>query len=138
MYGYSQYSYCNTIFLLNATTGVVTSILNMVRCLVFYYYAIRDLKPSLITLIFFEIIAVISGIISWQNMWSLIPIIVSVIYTYGLWQDDVRIIKITTGMAGLGWSIYNIAVKAYVGVIQQTSQLISSIIALYREKNNKQ
>ncbi len=125
-------------FLLNALTGAIISILNTIRCLVFYFYKKKDMKPSLIVLIIFEVIAVISGIVSWQDMWSLIPIIVTVIYTYGLWQDNVKVIRITTGIVGAGWAIYNVVVKAFVGALQEIAQLISAIISLYRGKKEKQ
>ena len=121
-------------FLLNAITGGVISILNTIRCIVFYSYKKKDMKPSLIILLTFEIIAIVSGIISWQNIWSIIPIIVTVIYTYGLWQDDIKIIRITTGLVGFGWAIYDIIVRAYVGALQETSQLISAIISLIMNK----
>lgn len=124
-------------FLLNAITGGVISILNTIRCIVFYYYKKKDKKPSLVILLVFEVIAIISGITSWQNIWSLIPVLVTIIYTYGLWQDNVNIIRITTGIAGLGWAIYNIIVMAYVGAIQEIAQLISSIISLVRRQDNK-
>ena len=124
-------------FLLNALTGAVISILNTIRCIVFYMYKKKDLKPSLIVLLIFEIIAVISGAFSWQNIWSIIPIIVTVIYTYGLWQDNITVIRITTGIVGFGWAVYDLIVKAFVGAIQETSQLISAIISLYRGKKEK-
>ena len=70
-------------------------------------------------------------------MWSIIPIVVTIVYTYGLWQDDMKVIRITTAIAGFGWGIYNIVVMAYVGAIQSISQLISSIIAIFRNDKNK-
>lgn len=124
-------------FLLNALTGAVIAIINTIRCFVFYYYKKKDLKPSLIILIVFEVIAVISGVITWQNMWSLIPTIVTLIYTYGLWQDNIKVIRITTIIVGFGWATYDVVVRAYVGALQETSQLISAIIALYRSKNKE-
>lgn len=124
-------------FLLSALTGAVISVINAIRCFIFYLYKKKKMKPSIIVLIVFEIVAIISGIISWQNIWSVIPIIVTVIYTYGLWQDDVTVIRITTGIVGFGWAIYNLVVMAYVGALQETSQLISAIIALYRNKDKK-
>lgn len=122
-------------FLLNALTGAIISIINTIRCIIFYYYKRKYKKPSLLVLIIFEIIAIVSGITSWQNIWSIIPIVVTVVYTYGLWQDNVTVIRITTGIAGFGWSVYDIIVKAYVGAIQEISQLISAIISIVR--NNK-
>lgn len=121
-------------FLLNAITGAVVSIINTIRCIIFYYYKKKDIKPSIIILLIFEIIAVVSGIMSWQNIWSIIPIIVTVIYTYGLWQDNVKVIRIATGIAGFGWAIYDVIVMAYVGAVQEASQLISAIIALFRNR----
>ena len=121
-------------FLLGAITGAVVSILNTIRCLVFYFYKKKDLKPSIVVLLIFELIAIISGALSWQNMWSLIPIIVTIIYTYGLWQDNVKVIRRASGIVGFGWAIYDLVVMAYVGAIQETSQLISAIVALYRNR----
>lgn len=124
-------------FLLGALTGAVVSVLNTIRCLVFYFYKKKDLKPSIVILLVFEAIAIISGAFSWQNMWSLIPIVVTVIYTYGLWQDNVKVIRIASGVVGFGWAIYDLVVMAYVGALQETSQLVSAIVALYRNRKTE-
>lgn len=124
-------------FLLGALTGAVISILNTIRDLVFYFFKKKDMKPSFIVLLIFEIIAIISGVISWQNNWSLIPIIVTIIYTYGLWQDNIKVIRISTVIIGFGWAVYDIVVRAYVGALQVASQGISAVIALYINRNKK-
>ena len=121
-------------FLLNAMTGAIISIINTIRCIIFYYYKKKDKKPSLMILLIFEIVAIVSGMMSWQNMWSVIPIIVTVIYTYGLWQDNVKVIRVTTAIVGLGWAIYDIIVMAFVGAIQEISQFVSAMIALIKNK----
>ena len=124
-------------FLLNAITGGVVSIINTIRGLVYYYYKKKDMKPSLTILFIFEIVAIFSGIISWQSIWSIIPITATVIYTYALWQDNVTVIRIATGLVGFEWAIYDLIVKAYVGAVQETSQLISAIISLIRNRKVK-
>lgn len=124
-------------FLLNAITGGIISIINAIRCIIFYYYKKKDKKPSLAILILFEIIAIVSGMMSWQNIWSILPIMVTIIYTYGLWQDNVTIIRVTTGIAGLGWAIYDLIVMAYVGAIQEFSQLVSAIVSLVRNDSKE-
>lgn len=124
-------------FLLSSYTGFIVSIINAIRCLVFYGYKRRGVAPSILVLIFFETLCIISGIFSWKNIGDIIPIIVTLIYTYGLWQDNVKIIKITTGIAGFGWAIYDIIVMAYVGALQEILQLVSAIIAIVRERNSK-
>lgn len=124
-------------FLLSAYTGFMVSIINAIRCVIFYYYKKKDIQPSIVILIIFEVLCIISGIFSWKSIEDIIPIIVTLIYTYGLWQDNVKVIKITTGIAGFGWAIYNTIVMAYVGALQEILQLVSAIIAIVRERNSK-
>ena len=128
LFGIAQY------FLLNAITAAVVYIISTIRCIVFYYYEKKDLKPSLIVLMIFEVLAIICGALSWQNMWSIIPIIVTVVFTYGLWQKNLRVTRISTAITGFGWVFYNIIVMAYVGALFDGALAISSIIALIRNK----
>ena len=122
-------------FLLNAITGGIMSIINAVRCFVFYIYNKNNLKPSLIILFLFETIAIVSGIISWQNIFSIIPIILATFYTYALWQDNVKLLRISTAIVGSGWAIYDLIVAAYTGVIQEVSQFISALVAIFKNKD---
>ena len=119
-------------FLLNAITGGIISLINVIRCIVFYLFKKENKKPSVFVLLIFETIAIVSGIISWQNVWSILPIIATLTYTYGIWQDDVLKIKYISAITGFEWSIYDIIVRAYVGVIQGIIQMISAIVAIIR------
>lgn len=121
-------------FLLNALTGGVVSIINVIRCIIFYYYKKKNMKPSVVFLGIFVIIAIVSGILTWQSVLSIIPIIAAIIFTYGLWQDNITITRICTGITAGNWTIYNIIVKAYAGAIQSIAECISSIIAIIRNK----
>lgn len=94
-------------------------------------------KPSLLVLLIFEVIVIVSGIISWQNIWSILPIIATATYTYGIWQDDVLKIKYISAIIGFEWSIYDIIVRAYVSFVQGIIQIISAIVAIIRYKSPK-
>lgn len=122
-------------FLLDALTGGVVSIINVIRCIIFYFYKKKNMKPSIIFLVVFIITAVVSGILTWQNIFSIIPIISAIVFTYGLWQDDIRITRICTAITAGNWSIYNIIVKAYAGAIQSVAECTSAIIAIIRYRN---
>ena len=124
-------------FLLNAITGGIISIINVVRCIIFYLFKVENKEPSKIVLLAFEAIVIIYGIISWQNIWSILPIIATLTYNYGAWQNDILKIKYISAIIGFEWSIYDIAVKAYVGFIQGVILVISSIIAIIRYKKLK-
>lgn len=124
-------------FLLSAITGAVLSLINGLRCFVFYLIKKKGKKPSIYTLIIFEIISVAGGIFTWQSAWSLIPIFVSMLFTFCMWQDNVQLIRIGSGVAGIGWTIYNIIVQAYIGAFQQFCQFISAGISFIREKRHR-
>lgn len=121
-------------FLLNALTGGVVAVINVIRCLIFYYYKKKDKKPSVIFLSIFIVIAIISGILTWQNVFSIIPIIATIVFTYGLWQDNVKITRICTAITAGNWTIYNVIVKAYAGALQSLAECISAIIAMIRNR----
>lgn len=125
-------------FLLNAMTGGVIAIINTIRCIIFYYYKKKDKKPSITFLVIFIVVAITSGILTWQNAFSIIPIISGILFTYGLWQDNVKITKICTAIVAGNSILYNIVVKAYVGAAQSFAEFISAIIAIIRYKNQKE
>ena len=122
-------------FLLDAVTGGVVSIINIIRCWIFYIYKKKNMKPSVAFLVIFILVAIASGIWTWQNIFSVIPIIAAIVFTYGLWQDNVKITKICTAITSGNWGIYNLIVKAYVGALQSLAEFTSSIIAIVREKS---
>lgn len=122
-------------FLLDALTGGVVAIINVIRCIIFYFYKKKNMKPSIVFLGVFIIVAVVSGILTWQSIYSIIPIIAAIVFTYGLWQDNIKITRICTAITAGNWSIYNIIVKAYAGAIQSVAECISAIIAMIRHRN---
>lgn len=121
-------------FLLNALTGAVVAVINVIRCIIFYYYKKKNKKPSIIFLTIFIIVAIVSGILTWQNGFSIIPIIATIVFTYGLWQDNVKITRICTAITAGNWTIYNVIVKAYAGALQSVAECSSAIIAMWRNK----
>ena len=126
-------------FLLNAITGGVVAIINMIRCIIFLYYKKKDKNPSIIVLSIIIIITTIMGIKTWQNGFSIIPIIAASIFTFGLWQDNVKVTRISTVVAAGSWVVYNFVVTAYVGAIQSIAECSSAIIATirYSKKESK-
>ena len=119
-------------FLLNAITGGVIGLINVLRCIVFYYYKKKDKKPSVAMLLTFIIIAIVSGILSWQDNFSIIPIIVTIVFTYGLWQDNVKITRICTAITAGGWSIYGLVFKGFARAFASICECTSAIISIVR------
>ena len=77
---------------------------------------------------------------NWIKLPDIVVIIASIVFTYGLWQDNVRITRICIAITEANWTIYNIVVRAYAGALQAGADCISALIALvrYKQKNIKQ
>lgn len=124
-------------FLLSAFTGALMSIVNGLRCFTFYMFKKKNKKPNIFVLLFFEIVTLGLGIFTWQSAWSLIPISMSMLFTFCTWQDNVQIVRMGSGIAGLGWTAYNIVVGAFTGAFQQFCQFVSALIALIKGRRKR-
>ena len=126
-------------FLLSAWAGVVTSIIAIVRSLVFVKFIKEDKtnKTDIIILIIFGVIILTSGIITYDGLLSLLPVFATIVYTYAVWQKDTQIYKQIGALVSVIWIAYNIYVESILGVVFETMMVISAIIGLIKEKRNK-
>jgi len=124
--------YTVQFLLLDARTGAVICIINTIRCVVFYIFKEKNIRPSIIVLMIFIIASIGAGIATWQNNYSIIAIFSALIYTYGLWQDNIKVIRVCAAIMAIGWVIYSLLVGAYSGALTETIEFISAIIAIVR------
>jgi len=118
--------------LTNKYTGAILFTIVLIRGLVFYYYKKKDLKPSLIILIIFQVALGISTYFSWQNILSIIPLIATSAKTWGTWQDDMKWIRRTSLLSQSIMIGYNLSAFMYTGALTELCNLISTIIAIWR------
>ena len=78
---------------LNAITGVFMNIVSIIRSIWFYINAKNKKKNSIIVLIVLFIIIIILELLSFKNIFSLLPMIATMIFTYSLWQDNIKVYR---------------------------------------------
>ena len=113
-------------------TGAIIFAVVAVRGLAFYYYKKKNLKPSVIILIIFQVALVISTYFSWQNILSIIPFIATSAKTWGTWQDDMKWLRRTSLLGQSCMIIYNLSASMYTGALTEVCNSISTIIAMWR------
>lgn len=128
----SSVLYALQYLLLGAFSAVATNIIGAVKNWVFYLYAKKDKEIPIAILCIYIIILLISGIFTYTNIFSIFPIILSILYAYGVWQSNLKVFRIISVFGAVCWIIYNFAVGAYVSAIGNIVQLISAIIAVVR------
>ena len=126
--------------LLGAFTGVISSMVAVLRNLVFDKYIKRKKKIPFLILVIYLIVALVVNIPFVNNALDIIPIFNIIIYGIALWYGNVLLLKIATSIAGVTGIIYNLIVKAYTSMLHSISDLIGSLIGLVkviREKHKK-
>ena len=83
----------------------------------------------------FEIAIVILGIFTFENIYSVIPVFIACVYTYGSWQKKLKITYSIGVTVAILWIIFNFVVGAYVAIIGSVIELIGSIIGLMKIRN---
>lgn len=88
----SSILYALQYFLLNAFSAVITNTVGAAKCYIFYLYEKKEKEiPKSLFWIFMLIILAL-GIFTYNNIYSLIPILASVLSLYSVWQDNLVIL----------------------------------------------
>lgn len=118
--------------LLNALAAAGSFLVAVLRCCIFYVFDKKGKNRSKLVLVLFSILIVILGFLSYQDLFSLIPIVTAVFYTYGVWQDDLKKFRIIAFIVPVTWIVYNIHVEAYVGVVLTIIEALATLVAIIK------
>ena len=130
-------SFCVQLFVLGAITGGYLDLICFVRTIIFSKKGEKKWADSIIWLIAFSVILVVIGIITWENAYSILPIIGSVLSTIALWMKSAKNIRKISLLVGPCWFIYNIINGAITGAINELLAMTSIIIGMIRHDVKK-
>ena len=119
-------------YLLGGLSGFITSFISMLRNLIFY-----KIKESYIISIFFIAIYILIGILTFNNIYSILPVIATIAYTLIINYDNPKYLRLGMFFTSVTWLIYNIYVNSYSGIIIQIIMIITNIIAIIKLDKNK-
>lgn len=119
---------------LNVYTASLMNIVSFFRCLLFGSYDLKKKKLPTLYLIIFIMIIIILGIINYNGMLSLIPVVITILYVIGSYNDT-KYFRIIFLICGIIWLYYNFTVKAYTSLIGNFFEITSGIVSLVRYRN---
>lgn len=128
--------FANTLYtiqyvLLGAYSASAMNITSAIRSLVFYNDEKKHKQSKLTGSILIAAIIII-GIITYSSPISIIPILITIAYTYSVWQSNLKITRIIFIIAAIIWIYYNLKVGAYISIIGNSLEIISGIISIKR------
>src|SRR5574344_528582 len=116
--------------LLNAKSGYIISVTNLVKCL---FLTIKDKHKFLQNNI---ILYILATYYTYQDAYSLLPVVASIIYTSMLWQGTMKEIRVGAIINAFIWVIYDIHVLSYVCMVADSIILVINAVMLSRMCKN--
>ncbi|MCI8290956.1 MAG: YgjV family protein [Clostridia bacterium] len=124
--------YATQYLMLGAFSAAATNIIGAGKDRVFYEYEKKEKNIPIMALLIYIAILVISGVLTYTNIFSVFPVLLSSLSAYGVWQKNLKVYRNIVVINSVAWLIYNFAVGAYVGAIGNAFQIGSAIIAIIR------
>ena len=124
-----------SFFFLGATSGFALNIVCLLRN--FYFFLVKPkTKLHLVGSIAFTVTMIVVGVISWQNLWSLLIIVALAVNTVFISLDNPQLLRKSVVATSTSVLIYNAVVFSLGGILNEGFSIISSIVGIirYRKK----
>ena len=121
--------------LLGSMGGAFMNLIGALRSIVFYNKSFRGKTWSFVLLESLTIISIAACIIFFkESPWlSILIFVANSTNTFSVWKGDGKIIRFATLFVQAPmWIIYNIFAFSIAGIISETFNIISSVVALFR------
>ena len=123
--------------LIGAITAGSMNLVSALRSYIFYKKQKNMNMVSATWLFVFIAIILAIAAITCRNFMSLIPIVITILYTYATWQKNAKVIRVIFFITACIWVYYNFYIGAYVAIIGNGLEIISSMISMIRFDTKK-
>ena len=123
--------------ILMARTGTMCNILGLISLILIYIFDYYFPKKKNILIFILIPILVIISLLTYDNIYSIFPIIASVASLLSFTKDDENFIRLIGIVGATCWFIYAIVVGSYFAIIFEVITITSTIIAYYKNKEEK-
>ena len=124
-------------FLIYAYTGAILALLNFIRSFLFVNKNKFNKKIYMLFLILFENIVICNCILTWGGYISIFPTIGSIIRTYCLWQNKMKLVRFSGVTTGMFYGIYYIYYNSWFMVLGDILLIVMGIYSLYKNDYKK-
>jgi len=118
--------------LLGATTGVFVNAVGLLRVLAFYWFDKNEKKIPLWVFLSASAAICLTGAITYQKPIDILPTLGTLIFTYGLWQNSIKVLRVTQLITALATLGYNIDVSAYADCARAGLEAVFSVVGYVR------
>ncbi len=124
-------------YLLSGITGAICNLIGLFALLTIYIFDKYKLKNKFYVSMLFVVILLIINLITYQNAFSIFPMLASVIVIVSFIDDRENVIRWIGVIAAVCWLFYAIAYKSYVAIVFEVLTLLNVCVALFKNKKAK-
>ena len=124
-------------FMIGQPTGAILNLICVVRNLIYSKKNEWKWAGSIVSPLSFVILSMAVPMLTYENIFSIIPMIGNSISSIALFLNKERQIRILSIFVSVCWLAYNLSAFSIPGIITETSNIVSITIALIRFRNKK-
>lgn len=134
---FASMSYFIVYYILGAFSGCAIELIEQTKDIVFYFFEKKKVSIPLILLVIFVTLLITASIITYDGLYSLLPLIINLSHFISSYLKNPKYIRVVMLICGFIWLIYNIIIGAYIIIIGNVLEIISATISLIRYKEDK-
>lgn len=131
---FASMCYFIAYLILGSHSGCVIELIEQTKDIVFYKYEKKKKEIPIILLIIFVSSLIIASIITYDGFYSLMPLIINLLYFVSSYFKNPKYMRLTMLLCGFLWIYFNFKVGAYIIIIGNVLEIISATISLIRYK----
>lgn len=125
-------------YLLSGLTGAICNMIGLIALLAIYLFDKYKWKYKIIMASFFVLILLGVNIATFQNVYSIFPLIASIIVIISFMSDNEHFIRGIGVISAVCWLIYAIVYRSYIGIAFEVVTLIGVVVAFIKSDKNRQ
>lgn len=119
-------------FMLGAYTGCVLNFISLLRAIVYFYKDDKKWASNKWWIFVFLSAFVFSTMLTWKNIWDILPLIGCFVLTFVLYVDSAKFTRLAIWPSSVVWIIYNFISGSIAGLVTELFNLSSIIIGIIR------
>lgn len=123
-------------YMLSGITGAICNAIGLFALITIYVYEKYKLEGKNLVAYSFIVCLIIINLFSFQNLFSIFPIIASVIVIMSFMTNNEDYIRGIGLVSAVCWLIYAIVYKSYIAIVFEVVTLIGTLIAFVKSTSN--
>lgn len=123
--------WCVHFGLMGHWTAVAMNALNVVRSFVFCFRDKKWVSSKIVPAVFIALSAMLT-VLTYENLWSIVPFAASIFAVISTWQTDPKKLRYLTIPVCICWFTYNTVNGSWAGMANEIFAFTSIIVAIVR------